>query len=77
MILALNLLEKGDDLSSCMVTKNHGNIIKVLCTKLQWTEGHEEQHTNTEEPLVEKTDEFKEVTFYETEGTEHMNRQIF
>ena len=63
VMLALDLLEKGEDLSSGMVTKNHLiNIIKVLCTQLQWTEEKEEQNTNTEEALSQNNDKIEEDT---------------
>lgn len=63
VMLALDLLEKGEDLSSGMVTKNHLiNIIKVLCTQLQWTEEKEEQNTNTEEILSQNNDKIEEDT---------------
>ena len=62
VMLALDLLEKGDDLSLGMVTKNHLiNIVKVLCSQLQWTEEHDEQEIKTEESLGEKNDENREV----------------
>ena len=50
MMQAFDLMEKGDLMSSNQVTKiNLINIIKLLCSKLEWTEDLEEnKKTNTE-----------------------------
>ena len=63
VMLAFDLIEKGEDLSSGLVTKSHLiNIIKVLCSKLDWTEEQEEQEEiKTEEPAQEQNEENKEV----------------
>ena len=44
VMLALEPMQKGEELASNQVTKNHlTNIIKVLCTKLEWVEEPSDQ----------------------------------
>ena len=62
-MLALDLIEKGEDLSSGLVTKSHLiNIIKFLCSKLDWTEEQEgQEEIKIEEPSQEQNEENKQV----------------
>lgn len=51
VMLALELMEKGQELASNQITKVHlTNIIKAICTHLEWTEELNEQGTITEAP---------------------------
>ena len=44
VMLAFDLMAKGEELSSTQVTKAHlANIIKILCNKLKWNEEPEEE----------------------------------
>ena len=58
VMLALDLMEKGDLMSSNQVTKsNLINLVKVLCMQLEWTEETEEQVQTLEtEPIEDSTD---------------------
>ena len=55
VMLALELMEKGTELASNQVTKVHlSNIIKALCSHLEWTEEIEESETvTTNETTIE------------------------
>ena len=53
VMLALDLMEKGELMSSNQVTKaNLINLIKVLCSQLEWTEESEEEF-QTENEVTE------------------------
>ena len=47
-MLALELMEKGQELSSNQITKVHlSNIIKAICIHMEWTEEITEQENDT------------------------------
>ena len=62
VMLALDLMAKGEELTSTQVTKAHlANIIKILCNKLKWNEEPEEnqnsENENSNVPPKENEDE--------------------
>ena len=61
VMLALDLMAKGEELSSTQVTKAHlSNIIKLLCVKLRWNEEPLEvknEETNDSGEYTEKNEE--------------------
>ena len=72
VMLALELMEKGEELASNQVTKVHLiNIIKVLCSHLEWAEVLEE-HEETETKVTEVSNEENK----ENNQSNHSNTNI-
>ena len=61
VMLALELMEKGQELASNQITKVHlTNIIKAICTHLEWTEELIEQDESVENVNEEAANESTE-----------------
>ena len=62
VMLAFDLMEKGEELTSTQVTKAHlANIIKILCNKLKWIEEPEDPQNFENEVKTDAKVEIKET----------------